>query len=109
VFGLQRGLLRAGLISFTQRIGLGGTAHVCGTLITGNDPLTSVVDASGRVHGLEGLYVVDGSILPRSSRVNPSLTIFAWALRTADLLARAHSAHMTPVVTSVDSTVGEPA
>jgi choline dehydrogenase-like flavoprotein len=33
------------------------------------------------------LYVVDGSVLPRSSRVNPSLTIYAWALRVADLLA----------------------
>jgi choline dehydrogenase-like flavoprotein len=26
-------------------------------------------------------------VLPRSSRVNPSLTIFAWSLRVADLLA----------------------
>jgi choline dehydrogenase-like flavoprotein len=47
-----------------------------------------VVDAGGRVHGMHNLYVVDGSVLPRSSRVNPSLTIFAWALRVADMLAR---------------------
>jgi choline dehydrogenase-like flavoprotein len=26
---------------------------------------------------------VDGSVLPRSSRVNPALTIYAWALRVA--------------------------
>jgi len=32
--------------------------------------------------------VVDGSVLPRSSRVNPSLTIFAWSLRVSDLLNR---------------------
>jgi choline dehydrogenase-like flavoprotein len=31
--------------------------------------------------------VVDGSVLPRSSRVNPSLTIYAWGLRVAELLA----------------------
>jgi choline dehydrogenase-like flavoprotein len=37
----------------------------------------------GRV---ENLYMVDGSILPRSSRVNPSLTIYAWALRVASLI-----------------------
>jgi choline dehydrogenase-like flavoprotein len=84
----QRNLLRAGLVSFTRRIGLNGTAHVCGTLACGTDPAKSVVDSHGRVHGLRGLYVVDGSVLPRSSRVNPSLTIYAWALRAADLVAR---------------------
>jgi choline dehydrogenase-like flavoprotein len=46
------------------------------------------VDAKGRVHGMYGLYVVDGSILPRSSQVNPSLTIYAWGLRAADLVLR---------------------
>ena len=46
----------------------------------------SVVDAEGRVHGLDNLYVVDGSVLPRSSRVNPALTIYAWALRVASRL-----------------------
>ena len=81
-------LLRAGMISFSQRIGLAGTAHVNGTLIAGHDPGTSVVDSQGKVHGIESLYVVDGSVLPRSSRVNPSLTIYAWSLRTAGLLAQ---------------------
>ena len=80
-------LLRCGFMSFTQRIGLNGTAHAQGTLSAGDDPATSVVDARGRVHGLESLYVVDGSVLPRSGRANPSLTIYAWALRVADLLA----------------------
>jgi choline dehydrogenase-like flavoprotein len=47
-----------------------------------------VVDAQGRVHGMSGLYVVDGSVLARSSRVNPSLTIYAWGLRVGDLVAR---------------------
>lgn len=81
-------LLKAGLISLTRRIGLQGTAHACGSLRCGEDPQQSVVDACGRVHGLRGLYVVDGSVLPRSSRVNPSLTIYAWALRVGHLVAR---------------------
>ena len=85
---LQVSLLKSGLLAFTKRIGLAGTAHVCGTLICGNDPADSVVNAAGAVHGMRGLYVVDGSVLPRSSRVNPSLTIYAWALRTATLIAR---------------------
>ncbi len=80
-------LARAGTLAFSERIGLAGTAHACGTLVTGNDPTQSAVDPLGRVHGLEALYVADGSILPRSSRVNPSLTIYAWALRLADKLA----------------------
>jgi choline dehydrogenase-like flavoprotein len=80
-------LARAGTLAFAERIGLAGTAHACGTLVTGNDPARSAVDPLGRVHGLDGLHVADGSILPRSSRVNPSLTIYAWALRLADRLA----------------------
>ena len=87
--GFRGALLKAGFVSFAQGIGLAGTAHACGTLVTGNDPVQSVVDATGKAHGFENLYVVDGSILPRSSRVNPSLSIYAWALRVADLLARA--------------------
>lgn len=86
-------LARAGALAFSQRVGIAGTAHVSGTLMTGVDPAQSVVDAAGRVHGMQGLYVVDGSILPRSSRVNPSLTIYAWALRVADGILRGRQAH----------------
>jgi choline dehydrogenase-like flavoprotein len=82
-----RALITTGRASFTQRIGTRGTAHACGTLIAGTDARDSVVDAQGRVHGLRGLYVADGSILPRVSRVNPSLTIYAWGLRVGDLVA----------------------
>jgi choline dehydrogenase-like flavoprotein len=85
----KRALLRIGMLSFTQRVGLNGTAHVNGTLIAGASPLEAVVDANGAVFGIEGLYVVDGSVLPRSSRVNPSLSIYAWALRVAHLLSAA--------------------
>ena len=84
----QRDLLRIGWLSFTQPVGLNGTAHVDGTLIAGHDPKDAVVGPNGGVLGIPGLYVVDGSILPRSSRVNPSLSIYAWSLRVADLLAK---------------------
>jgi choline dehydrogenase-like flavoprotein len=56
-------------------------------MVTGTDPAASVVDPDGKVHGMQGLYVGDGSILPRSSRVNPALTIYAWGLRLGDHLA----------------------
>jgi choline dehydrogenase-like flavoprotein len=89
----KRALGSAGLMAFAERIGLAGTAHACGTLVTGTDARRSVVDANGCVHGMQALYVVDGSILPRSSRVNPSLTIYAWSLRVSRALAaRLHEA-----------------
>jgi len=82
-------LLRAGLVGAEQYYGLAGTAHAIGTLVTGGDPATSVVDATGKVHGMSNLYVGDGSILARTSRVNPALTIYAWGLRLGEHLARA--------------------
>jgi choline dehydrogenase-like flavoprotein len=81
-------LARTGVVAFTKRIGLSGTAHACGSLVCGADARQSVVDTEGRVHGMHGVYVVDGSVLPRSSRVNPSLTIYAWGLRVGNLIAR---------------------
>lgn len=81
-------LLRLGYAPLVKSIPLSGTAHACGTLVTGTDPRTSVVDANGRVHGMDNVFVVDGSVLPRSSRVNPALTIYAWGLRVASRIAR---------------------
>ncbi|HZP86337.1 MAG TPA: FAD-dependent oxidoreductase [Burkholderiales bacterium] len=86
---LRMQLLRLGYLPAVRPIPLSGTAHACGTLVSGVDPHSSVVDGEGRMHGMENLYVVDGSALPRSSRVNPALTIYAWGLRVASRLARA--------------------
>src|SRR5919106_4239098 len=71
----------------SERSPIQSTAYACGTLVAGDDPNTSVVGPDGRVHAFENLYVADGSVLPRSGRVNPALTIYAWALRVGDLLA----------------------
>jgi choline dehydrogenase-like flavoprotein len=86
VHTLQRQLLGLGYVALVKAIPLQGTAHACGTLLAGNDPATSVVDAHGKVHGMGNLYVADGSVLPRSSRANPALTIYAWGLRLASHL-----------------------
>lgn len=61
-------------------------AHVCGTCRMGDDPVKSVVDRNNRVHGIENLYVVDGSFFPTSGGTNPALTIAANSLRVADVL-----------------------
>ena len=88
VRAFQLSMLKMGMPNFRQRIGLNGTAHVCGTLMAGNNSRDSVVDSRGAVFDVNGLYVADGSILPRSSRVNPSLSIYAWALRVGTLLGQ---------------------
>lgn len=90
---LVRQLLSLGYLPVAKSIPLTGTAHACGTLVTGTDPATSVVDPFGKVHGLDNCYVVDGSVLPRSSRVNPALTIYAWALRVASRLGAKGEVH----------------
>ena len=76
-----------GRFVLARSVGIDGTGHAVGTLAAGRDPDSSVVDACGQVYGLQGLYVADGSALPRSGRVNPALTIYAWGLRVGELLA----------------------
>lgn len=84
----RKKLLSAGLLLLSSRKVAGySTSHACGTMIAGSDPKTSVVGGEGEVHGLENVWVVDGSVLPRVARVNPALTIYAWGLRTGKILA----------------------
>jgi choline dehydrogenase-like flavoprotein len=60
-------------------------AHQCGTLRFGRDAANAVVDADCRWFGHPNLFVVDGSVLPTSMGVGPSLTIMANALRVAQI------------------------
>ena len=53
--------------------------HQMGTAAMGRDPARSVTADTGRVHGVAGLYVADGSSFPTSSGVNPMITIMAIA------------------------------
>jgi len=67
--------------------GIASTAHIMGTARMGDDPDTSVVDAFGRVHELDNLYVADGSVFVSAGGFNPTLTIMALSLRMARHLA----------------------
>lgn len=70
----------------------GGTFDVlqAGSCRCGDDPATSVLDRDCRAHDVDNLYVVDGSFMPTSGAVPPTLTIMANALRVADaIVARA--------------------
>ena len=63
------------------------STHVQGGCRMGSDPERSVVDAHGECHSIRGLFVGDGSVIPRTLSVNPSLTIMALASRLAEYLA----------------------
>jgi glucose dehydrogenase len=62
-------------------------AHVMGTCRMGNDPQKSVVNAQGRTHDHENLYIVGASVFVTAATANPTLTLSALSLRTADAIA----------------------
>jgi len=66
------------------------TNHLAGTARMGFSAETSVVDADCRSWDVPNLWICDGSIFPTTGGVNPSLTITAIALRTADRIQTLH-------------------
>lgn len=58
-------------------------SHPMGTCRMGPDRSRSVVDNSGQVHGVRGLYVADASVFPTPLGVNPQMTVMLMALRVA--------------------------
>lgn len=55
------------------------TAHILGGAPMGRNAEDGVVDENFQVHNYEGMYIIDGSIMPANPGVNPSLTITALA------------------------------
>ena len=53
--------------------------HPSGTAAAGSDPARHPVDPDGRLRGVEGVWVADGSILPSCPGVNPQVSIMAVA------------------------------
>jgi choline dehydrogenase-like flavoprotein len=60
--------------------------HHMGTTRMHADPAKGVVDADGRLHEADNLYVAGSSVFPTSGIANPTLTILALVMRLADLL-----------------------
>jgi choline dehydrogenase-like flavoprotein len=63
-----------------------GGYHHMGTTRMGGDPRTGVTDGFGRVFGVGNLFIAGSSLFPTSGWANPTLTIIALGLRTADHL-----------------------
>jgi choline dehydrogenase-like flavoprotein len=81
---LARRVLRAaGGVAGKVRL-IDSFSHAVGTARFGVDPTASVLDRHCRFWSLPNLFAVDGSFMPTSGGVNPSLTITANALRVAE-------------------------
>jgi choline dehydrogenase-like flavoprotein len=68
----------------TIRLTYGGAGHVMGTYRMGDDPKTSVVNSFQRSHDHANLYLVGSGTFPTVGTANPTITLSALALRTAD-------------------------
>ncbi|WP_336750054.1 GMC family oxidoreductase [Pantoea vagans] len=60
-----------------------GSSHLHGTARAGTDPVSSVVDPSGKIHGYDNIYVMDASVMNFAGNWNPTHTIMANARRMA--------------------------
>ena len=68
----------------TVRLNYTGAGHIMGTCRMGNDPKTSVVDKFQRSHDHKNLFVVGSSTFPTGATANPTLTLAALSLQTAE-------------------------
>ncbi|KVL86315.1 GMC family oxidoreductase [Burkholderia stagnalis] len=64
----------------------GSIYHLCGSCAMGPDARTSVVDAALRVHGLQGLRIVDASVFPNITSGNINAPTMMVAEKGADLI-----------------------
>jgi glucose dehydrogenase len=64
-----------------------GAGHIMGTCRMGNDRKLSVVNAQCRAHDHQNLFIVGASVFPTVGSPNPTLSLAALALRTAEHIA----------------------
>jgi choline dehydrogenase-like flavoprotein len=76
----------------TERTHVGfpfGAGHLMGTTKMGADRATSVTDGFGRSHDVRNLWIAGSSLFPTVGTANPTLTLAALALRTAEAIRTA--------------------
>jgi choline dehydrogenase-like flavoprotein len=86
---IQERILRELGAEITWQVGPDSTGpayHHMGTTRMGTDPQESVVTPAGRTHDLSNLWVAGSSTFVTGGAMNPTLTIAALSLRTAEFL-----------------------
>jgi choline dehydrogenase-like flavoprotein len=87
-----RWLEAAGAVETWEQINRGlvlsSGQHQAGTCRMGNDPKTSVVDQYCRIHDVDNVFVIDGSVHVTNGGYNPALTIMAVAYWASDHLVK---------------------
>jgi choline dehydrogenase-like flavoprotein len=61
-----------------------GAGHIMGTYRMGDDPKKSVVDSFQKSHDHDNLYLIGSGVFPTAATGNPTLTLAALCLRTAE-------------------------
>lgn len=80
---LHAGILRrVGVTEIHHRDDFEGAGHIIGTTRMGDDPKSSVVDASLRSHDHPNLFLLGSGVFPTAATANPTLTIAALSLRS---------------------------
>lgn len=65
----------------------GEIIHEVGSCRMGKDARASVVNAFGKTWDVDNLYLTDGSVFASKAHKNPTITIMALAMRSADSIA----------------------
>lgn len=61
-----------------------GAMHIMGGTVMGSDSATSVTDSFGMTHEVGNLFIAGPGLFPTSGGVNPTFTVHALALRSAN-------------------------
>jgi len=68
-------------------------AHLAGGTLMGKEAATSVTDSYGRCHDVPNMVIAGASLFPSAGAVNPTYTIHALSLRTAEHLISERGIH----------------
>jgi choline dehydrogenase-like flavoprotein len=75
------------LAKHDQMVPPGESIHELGTCRMGSNPKTSVLNQYNQSHDVKNLFVVDGSSFVSGGSQNPTLTILALSMRSAEYMA----------------------